>query len=1332
MLNRLRIARLSAAVLAVVSSGSIVRAADLVWDIDPATAGPQDGAGTWDTTALRWYDGTNTVAWTNVGNNASFGNATNAYVGASAPIPIEFGSAIVVNDLAVGTAANGAYYNFSDFNGGSLAVNGNITKTTGGGGVQFLLNNGLSLSAGNHTIGVRDTPFDLVPELTFNSAINGVGASVTIDNASNYAGAAVDIQYGTTAFNVANGYTGGTNVVSGRLLVNDDNALGTGLVTISSAGQLAFAGAGTTVGDVTIGNAIKITRSEYATANTNNRYTDAISANNDGGTNTITLNGAFDVASTDARVAANTNRIVINSALTTSTGTGVLTLNGDFAGFVKLTADNTAYSAAGGSIKIIGGVELEASDEKNLGGPTSKLLLAGGTIRPLGTLGAPGSAFLTNFGAHDLSGAPVNTGLDLDATQTFVVNNLNGTAIGTRGAGTINFNGTNVFTGTPFFDGGVVNVNGSTTLGGFRLRSPVVNIGTGAVVTTTAGISDIGSDKPDNGTVNVTGNGQVNLASFDFYVGDNAGSATAVTTGTLNVSDSAVFTARGDQYYGRNAFTKGTLNVSGNAVYNNGVAGAFRALRIGNGNATASGFANVSGNGTINSNGELYVGRAGGVGVLTQSGGTINANQGGGNSFVVGGDNGSIGTFTKTGGATNVAGETWIGNAGAGTGTVTMSAGTFTGNSWFVVGRGGALGTLNLSGGTITKQGSDNAYIGESNNTNTSTMTVSGTGTYVGSTGEFWVGQGGGKGVLNIGTLAGQPSNADAAASFTTNNWLALGRANGASNGTINLYGGTLTKQGGNFLAIGSGGTGVLNQTGGTLNSSGTRLAEASAGSLNLSAGNSTFTGEFSLGYTGGAVGTLNVSGSANVVLPAVVIGVNSTTAANGGVLNLNGGTITATSFVGGASAAGSALRNFNFNGGTLLAASDQATFIGAKVNTVVSTGGAKIGPNAHAVTVVSALVHDGALGAAVDGGLTVSGTSGTLTVAGANTYTGASTVNGATLAFGRAAAAPAASSLAVNSGGTAVLGLQATSWAQGNVDAKYTQANLAIAAGGVLDLKNNYLTITAPTITKSVLKTMKADGRLVQTTGVSGRAVGYTTSGAGLAVAYSAIGDSNLSGDVNSSDISAVVLGGKYVGDGSGPDAFWDEGDWNGDGKASSADISSLVLAGTYNSGPYGGSSAPAGGAASLTSNLVVAGTSGNGVADIVYNVATGDLSFAKDGDARDIRELRIASASGAFKTANGSNVGFLDANTTTLQDRFSLSSAFGDGYDLGTLLASAGIGYNALSDLTVQYGVNGGGTLTSGSLVIVGGVAPEPASLVCLTAGVAGLFGRRRRRGV
>ena len=49
------------------------RAGILPWDADPATSGPQDGNGNWDTNTAAWWNGSADVVWTNA--NGEIGRA---------------------------------------------------------------------------------------------------------------------------------------------------------------------------------------------------------------------------------------------------------------------------------------------------------------------------------------------------------------------------------------------------------------------------------------------------------------------------------------------------------------------------------------------------------------------------------------------------------------------------------------------------------------------------------------------------------------------------------------------------------------------------------------------------------------------------------------------------------------------------------------------------------------------------------------------------------------------------------------------------------------------------------------------------------------------------------------------------------------------------------------------------------------------------------------------------------------------------------------------------------------------------------------------------------
>lgn len=105
--------------------------------------------------------------------------------------------------------------------------------------------------------------------------------------------------------------------------------------------------------------------------------------------------------------------------------------------------------------------------------------------------------------------------------------------------------------------------------------------------------------------------------------------------------------------------------------------------------------------------------------------------------------------------------------------------------------------------------------------------------------------------------------------------------------------------------------------------------------------------------------------------------------------VNLDGGTLSVGTITRGVTTAGIDAV-LNFNGGILQARQDSTTFLAAlgQFTANVQAGGAKIDTQIFNVTITAPLVHDTALGATADGGLTKTGT-GTLTLAGANTYTG-------------------------------------------------------------------------------------------------------------------------------------------------------------------------------------------------------------------------------------------------------------------------------------------------------------------------------------------------------
>jgi autotransporter-associated beta strand protein len=881
----LRYARLSAAGIAILYGASRAAADNLVFDpLQTGSPTGSDGSANWDTSTPVWYSqaqGGDVAFNSSTPDSVILGGYNIARTGTNTSDALTLTQNLTVQNITFNTSSTGAFFNIQDDFGGDLTLTlaGNITKAAGFGQPQFYLTNAVNLTAGNHVIAANDTAADNAPEIQFlniSGTANLTGAgSITIDNGA-YS------QYGSTSFSSDNTYTGGTNIVKGRLEILTGGGLGSGLATISSQGNLSFGGSGYyPSGNITVNTPIVITRNTYVGADYND-YPDAITATNGGGVKTITIAGPLTVDSTDARIAANTNTIVISSnvAQGADVAAGVLTLDGDYAGFITLSGDNTALK---GGLALIGGVELNASTEANLAGATSTLNLSGGTIHPTGSLLTDG--FMNNFGGHNVSlgsstvAGTLNSGIDIDAGQTFNASNINAVALGTRGTGTINFNGVNTFSGGPFFDAGTVNVNGNSSFGSITLRNSVLTVTSGSAALKVGGnlVVATGNDSTNGGvvqTASVVNNGGSVTVNGEFQIG-NAGNNNNVTNPGLQFSNGTYQMSAGT--LSTNSWVSvgrfggmGTFNISGGTFNSTGT----NATYIGETSRFNTSVLNLSGNAVMNVTGgsqALYVGNAGGSGLMTITGTAALRT---GNNFIVGNGSG--------------------GNGGA-LGVLNMSGGTITttngGGNSFTIGEGGATGVVNLTGGTITDGG------------------------------ELWLGESGGNGTLNI---------SGAATVLTVNSWLALGRNNdgGAGVGTINLMGGTLNAPNtANHITF-AGTTNVLNQTGGTL-TVGTDIwmGENGTSTYNLIAGSATATA-VELGNNGGTTGFLNLSGG-TFALGRIYQG------GGAGTVNFNGGTLLATGsttgYMGGLAAANV------LQGGAVLNTSTYS--IGISQNLLAGTG---------------------------------------------------------------------------------------------------------------------------------------------------------------------------------------------------------------------------------------------------------------------------------------------------------------------------------------------------------------------------------------------------------
>lgn len=357
-------------------------------------------------------------------------------------------------------------------------------------------------------------------------------------------------------------------------------------------------------------------------------------------------------------------------------------------------------------------------------------------------------------------------------------------------------------------------------------------------------------------------------------------------------------------------------------------------------------------------------------------------------------------------------------------------------------------------------------------------------------------------GTLNIGNAGSAPT----LTSLTIHNIPAdnqLGNLNGAT-ATLNITNGVLSL---NTLNTGQAlnSTGIVNQAGGTLNigpigavasdyfqgANGGNTGEESivtlsGGTMNLGSATNPHEGTFFVASRGN--GTLTISGSGALNCAALDLSRNASgnTFSSIGVVNLNGGSITATR-VGTATANsqpgpttnGNPSATFNFNGGTLRAAASSTNFYQGStaspaipITSIVQAGGAIIDSSNFAIAVLEPLQHDSSLGATPDGGLTKLG-SGTLTLTAAGTYTGPTIVSSGTLAVNGSLADTSGTLVEANGtlAGTGSIGGNVTVNAGGAAapGSAGTIGTLTIA-GNVSLSGNTVINISATPLTNSIL----------------------------------------------------------------------------------------------------------------------------------------------------------------------------------------------------------------------------------------------------------------------
>ena len=330
-------------------------------------------------------------------------------------------------------------------------------------------------------------------------------------------------------------------------------------------------------------------------------------------------------------------------------------------------------------------------------------------------------------------------------------------------------------------------------------------------------------------------------------------------------------------------------------------------------------------------------------------------------------------------------------------------------------------------------------------------------------------------------------------------------------------------------LVIGSSGTGAMTITGGSFSTVGSTtgdiIGNVGTGSLTINGGSYTASAAVALSLGVSGTGTFTVTSGSATLQGGLLMGNATGTATS--TVNLDGGTLSSALVTGNAGGT----KTFNFNGGTLAATLNNATYMSGLTTANVKAGGAKIDTSTFNITVSQVLGHDATLGTTADGGLTKSG-SGALTLSGANTYTGATTVSAGTLTISNALALQNSALDTTNSvTGASAAGLKTTvtTLTLGGLTGNKNLASVFTTTSG------GYSSVTALTLnpgtgvtnTYSGVIANGASGMTLTKTGLGTQTLSAANSYTGGTTVNAGTLNLGIANAINNSATNAITLGG-------------------------------------------------------------------------------------------------------------------------------------------------------------------------------------------------------------
>jgi autotransporter-associated beta strand protein len=400
-------------------------------------------------------------------------------------------SAIVVNGKLVFNRSAGS------FTYGNL-ISGFGTVDKNGAGTQILTGDNtftgtITHNAGILQIGNGGTTGSLANATVTNNAslVFNLSNAFTVAGSIDGTGSVTQAGTGAVTFSGFNSYSGGTTINPGStILVGANNALGTGLVTLSQGAVLGSNGGGT------LPNAIIAPAATTSTLNTT--------------VGNLTLNGNLSGS-------GNLNRTAVGGALT-------LFLGGDNSGYTgTFTVENNGNAATRFSTTTAGSANAKWVINNPTSGRVTVESVGGGTTQF-------GSLTGTGFISAQFAENTIEVGnLGLNETFAGVLNQVGAGVLSVTkvGSGRWTLTGTNVYTGDTTVNGGILVTDGGAIpdTGKVVINGGKVEVGFGTEV---VGTLFFGGTQKAAGTWGATGSGADHIDDAHF-VGLNG--VLSVTTG---------------------------------------------------------------------------------------------------------------------------------------------------------------------------------------------------------------------------------------------------------------------------------------------------------------------------------------------------------------------------------------------------------------------------------------------------------------------------------------------------------------------------------------------------------------------------------------------------------------------------------------------------------------------------------------------------------------------------------------------------------------------------------------------------------------------------------